>query len=243
MTLNIQGKHLFNALQIVLLVTILGLLVWSKPWQSSSEMRKISITGQATVQAEPDEYQFSPYFEVKGKDQKVVKKQVTELANAAVDKVKNLGVQDKDLKLDANNYRWYWDKDQQGVMRVSLQIKVQDKDLAQKIQNYLLKTPAKGQLTSYESFSQEKLKNLQNEATEQAIQDARKKAEQQAKLFNAKLGEVISVEQDYQNYSGMEYYRADMKLSSSPDSGDPNLPVLPGEKGVNKTIQVVFELL
>ncbi len=242
MTLNLTKKTLLYGIYLLLLVVILGLLLWSQPWKanSSSETRKITVSGQATVESEPDLYVFSPYFEVKDTDQEAARKEVSTLANNAVEAMKELGVEEKDITLDVSNYdRWYWAEGEEGVMNAYLTIKIRDKDLAQKVQDYLTSSSAKGQLTSQESFSEEKQKSLESEATEQAIEDARSKAEAQAKLFGAKLGDVIEVKQN-EDVSALPYRGiAELQIS---DGADKSLPVLPGEQEYTKTLQVVYEL-
>lgn len=242
MTFNVTKKALLSATYLVLLTAILGLLIWSQPWNASksSETRKITVSGQATVESEPDLYVFSPYFEVKGTDQEAVRQEISTLANESVNAIKDLGVEEKDITLDASSYdRWYWDDGDEGVLNAYITIKVRDKDLAQKVQDYLTSSSAKGQLTSQESFSEDKQKVLESQATEAAIADARGKAEAQARLFGAKLGDVIEVKQN-DEVSALPY-RGIAELQVT-DSADTSLPVLPGEQEFTKTIQVVFEL-
>lgn len=241
MTIQITTKDIFHAVNILLLVAILGLLLWSQPWKSTtSEVRKITVSGEATLEAEPDEYVFNPYFEVKDTNQETAKAKVSKLANDAVDAIKKLGVEEKDIKLDASSYdRWYWDADnEEGVLNAYLTVKVKDKDLAQKVQDYLTSSEAKGQLTSQESFSEEKQKNLEAEATEKAIEDAKSKAEAQAKLVGAKLGKVIEVQQD--NPIAFPYQGRGDAITL--EASDTSLPVLPGEQEFTKIVVVIYEL-
>lgn len=241
MTINLTAKNVLQAVHLTLLVAILGLLLWSKPWSSSaSDSRKITVSGEATIEAEPDQYVFSPYFEVKGTDEESAKSEVSKLANDAVKAIKALGVEEKNITLDASSYdRWYWDDGEEGVLNAYITVKVSDKDLAQKVQDYLTNAKAKGQLTSQETFSEEKLKELESQASEKAIEDARAKADAQAKLFDAKLGDVIEVSQN-EGFSSLPY-RGSIELQAV-DEDTASLPVLPGQQEVTKTVTVVYEL-
>lgn len=240
MNVTINAKTVLNAVYLVLLVAILGLLLWSQPWDSSAgEVRKITVSGEARVEAEPDEYVFSPYFEVKGTDEDKAKAEISKLANDAVDAIKALGVEEKNITLDASSYdRWYWREGDEGVLNAYLTIKVQDKELAQKVQDYLSSSSAKGQLTSQESFSAEKQKELEKEATEKAIEDARAKAETQATLLGVKVVKVIEVKQNEEMstfpYRGMDMQTLEVDATS--------LPVLPGEQEYTKNVQVIYEI-
>lgn len=178
MTINLSARQLLKAVEFLLLLAILGLLIWSQPWQSTSgETRKITVTGESTIEASPDEYLFSPYFEEKGTDQEAMKNSLTEQANDAVDAIKELGVAEERIKLDVSSFdRWFWDDGEEGVLTASLQVTVLDKDLAQQVQDYLLDTEATGQLTPRASFSDDKRKELDNQAVALAIDDAKAKA-------------------------------------------------------------------
>ena len=243
MVIKVTSKQLFEAAQTVLIVAIFGLLLWMQPWaQSSSDAtRKVSVTGSATVEAEPDEYTFSPYFEETGTDKEALKKSLTDKANAAVAKIKELGVADKDIKVDASSYEYWYNSEEKGTpMMVYLTISVDDKDMAQKIQDYLLTTTATGQLTPAASFSEEKSKELKKQTIDKATEDARQQAEAQAKLRGAKLGKVIEVSQ---SDSGAYPILYDAKAAeSSTMSSGASLTVMPGENEYSNQVTVTYEL-
>lgn len=141
MTINISSAKLFKIVQLLLLVIIAGLLVWSQPWNSSEAKadRSITVTGESTVEADPDEFTFYPYFEATGMDQVALQTELTEKANAAVEKLKTLGVEEKDIKLDASSYdRWYAEQDEKGTLNVRLTISTTDSEITQEVQDYLL---------------------------------------------------------------------------------------------------------
>jgi uncharacterized protein YggE len=243
MTLKVDGKQVLQIVNTLLLVAILGLVLWSQPWSASTsaEVKKISVSGEATIEAEPDEYLFGPYFEVKSSDEQEARARISKLSNDAVDALKELGVDESDISLDASSYdRWYWEEGEEGVVNAYLQITVQDKELAQKVQDYLTNSEAKGQLTSSESFSTEKQEELDAQATELAIEDARMNAETQAKLIGAELGEVIEVKVN-ESYSAFPF-AAQLDTAIAEESQRVSLPVLPGEQEFTKSIDVVFEI-
>lgn len=245
MTINIRKEDFFKHLQFVLILVILGLLIWSKPWDSSgtsSLTRTIKVSGESTIEAEPDEFVFYPYFEMEGTDQEAMKESLTTLANQAVDELKQLGVDENKIKLDASSYdRWYWVDGEKGILTVSLTVTVDNKDKAQEVQDYLLTLDVKGQLTPQAVFSKSKQKELDAQAVEEASTDARAKAEAQAKLFGAKLGDVVSVEQGSDTvfpvaFDGRAAIAEDIALENS------SLPVLPGENDYTQTVNVTYEL-
>lgn len=171
MTVNITTEKMFKWLQFVMTLAVLGLLLWSQPWKGASNSgnatRKITVSGEATLKAEPDEYLFSPYFEAKGTDQTALKKQLNDKANAAVAKLKELGVEDTKIKVDSSSYDyWYFEPGQEGNLTVSLQVTVNDKTKAQEIQDYVTTLDLKGQLTPQATFSKDKQKEVESQATD-----------------------------------------------------------------------------
>jgi len=51
---------------ILLLVVIIGMFVMWKPWSTTTnDARTITVTGEAKISAEPDEYTFQPSYEFK----------------------------------------------------------------------------------------------------------------------------------------------------------------------------------
>ncbi len=246
MTVNVTAKQVFQGLQFVLLLVITGLLLWSQPWNAAggAEKRTISVTGEATTEEAPDEYTFSPYFEAKGMDKTALKETLTIQANDAVAKLKELGVAESDMKLDLSSFdQWYWLEGEEGVATAYIQIKISDKDLAQKVQDYLLSTDAKGQQTPQASFSKDKQKSLEDSLTNEAILDARRKAEQQAAQLGAKLGDATKIQESADVVFPMAYDAGVATLEASADSArSSSLPVLVGEDEYTKTVSVTFEL-
>ena len=243
MTVQITSEKLLKTAQLLLLVAIFGLLLWSQPWQSDTikEQRTISVSGEATISAEPDEFVFYPYYEKTGTDRDALRDELVVEANQVVDELRQLGVEESDIKLDASSYdNWYWNEGEEGVLTVRLTVTTTDRDQAQAIQDYLLTTSAKGQLTPQAMFSEAKQKELDAQAVAEASEDARAKAEAQAKLFDAKLGDVITVNQQADSIFGFPELRA-TELSVSDESAS-SLPVLPGENDYRQTVNVVYEL-
>jgi uncharacterized protein len=244
MVINFSSKQLLEFVQTFLILVVLGLLLWSQPWNQagSSVSRKVSVGGEASIKAEPDEYVFSPYFNESGKDKEAIKTSLNEKANAAVAKLKELGVEEKDIKLDASSYDyWYIQGNEDGNLNIMLNITVHNKDAAQKVQDYLLTLPLEGQLTPQAQFSEAKKKELNSQATEEAIKDAKQKAEQQATLLGAKVGKVIEVGQPTEVNFPIAYSGSELTVDSA-NAQRSSLPVLAGQNDYTLQITVTYEL-
>lgn len=247
MTVNITADKLFKWLQFVMTVAVLGLLLWSQPWKgsgaASGTTRKITVSGEATIKAEPDEFLFSPYFEGKGTDQTALKKELNDKANAAVAKLKELGIEDSKIKVDSSSYDyWFYEPGQEGSLTVSLQVTVSDKAKAQEVQDYFTTLDLKGQLTPQATFSKSKQKELESQATDEASKDAKAKAEKQASLVGAKVGKVIEISQGSMGGYPMPMMATGEANAKDADLRVSSLPVMPGENEFSWSVSVTYEL-
>lgn len=224
---------------IILLVVIAGMLAMWQPWKddSGSSQRKITISGEATLKAEPDEFVFYPSYTRKTLGE------ITTLSQDIVKKLKELGVADNQIKTNASSYDYpelYAPKPApDGDNALSLTVTINKKDLAQKVQDYLLTTNPIGSITPIPNFSTEKRKQLEDEARDKAIADAKSRADKTADGLDAKIGKVVEVKEGVSG--GGIYpllYGADSKSSRSSES----LPIQPGENEFSYRVEVVFEL-
>mgnify|MGYP001561723339 CR=1 FL=1 len=239
---------------IALLIVIIAMVAIWKPWESTKTERSITINGSGSVEAVPDEFIFSPYFDRKGTDTKKLKTELDDFGTKLLDEVKKLGVKKDDITLNSSGY----DTPNYGkteiaptppdgqptpnteqVVSLSVTIKATDTAIAQKVQDYLATTDAKGMLTSQPDFSKGKRDNLEGQARDKAIKDARTKAESSAKNLNVTVGKVVSVKEGNSQSPVYPLYGGVTMEDSTARSG---LPVTPGKNTVTSTVEVVFEI-
>ncbi len=231
---------------ILLLLIIVSMLVIWRPWQDTTpnDSRKITITGQATIKAEPDQYQFNPYYE------KDTIAEVSALNDQIIKKLKELGVTDSQIKNNASKYgspEIYYSAPVEGGEKItlSLTITLPNKDLTQKVQDYLLTTNPKGSITPYPSFSTSKQKELTDKARDLAIADAKIRADKTASGLDTKIGKVLEIGEGQQD--GGIYPLTDKTTSVAPASGDgegidSSISIQPGEDEFSYSVTVVFAL-
>lgn len=224
---------------ILALVIVLMTIVW-QPWNSlSSDKRSISVVGTGTVSATPDKFTFMPTYQDTGTDKQKTLNTVNTKVNTVISELKKLGVPEDNISLSGNVYNAYWEDNKQNTVSVSLNIEVSDKQLAQKVQDYILTTTPYGQLTPYPSFTEEKQKSLEADARKAALQNAKSKAELSTSELGAKVGKVVKVSES-SNIGIMPMY------STSSDSVSPSigttLPISSDKQEVTVSIEVEYEL-
>lgn len=247
-------KHTFTfTFKLVYLVwALLGLwvatifmFVWG-PLGSGVDMdRVISVVGETVIEAEPDKFVFNPYWQLEGKNKTDAIEKAVAKANVVVKKLKALGVPNKDIKLDSSSYNnwWYNAESKTDMATVNLTVDVTDTELAQDVQDYLLTTKSDGQITPWPTFSKDKQDKLEIQAREEAIADARAKAEQSATELGEKVGKVISINENtgFGDYP-VAYAEASVDSAGSGRDEVKSLPIQPGENEYNYSITVVFAI-
>lgn len=241
---------IFGTINLLLIIgTLVSIVLFWRPWDPSvtTASRKITITGSAIVTDEPDQFRFMPSYT------KATVDEITKLNDQIIATLKNIGVTDKQIKNNASSYgstdvyymRTVETKEQ---ATLSLTITVNDKKLAQKVQDYLLTTNPDGSITPLASFSPAKRKSLQDKARTEAIKDARTKANQTATGLGAKLGKVLEISEGT-NTSGCDIggvvcpIALEGSSSSSKDaSTKSSLSVQPGTDDLTYDFTVTFSL-
>ena len=229
---------------MLLVVIILAMTAMWRPWQNSGVSdRTISVTGTGKITAQPDTYQFNPSY------QKPTTGELITVITTVTNKLKELGVAEKDIQLQSNAYtdpQPLGDKvmtapaPEQVGSTAYLTIKVPNKELAQKVQDYITTTGAEGQLTPQPTFSDEKQKELKDQARAKAIDDAKAQASKTANNLGAKLGRVVEVK-DSTEFGGIYSLEAGSSRGTAQDTVT-TLPIFPGEQNITFAVQVTFEI-
>lgn len=225
----------WKLLSIVLIVVIVALTIYTKPWEiNTSNPRTLEITGETSIKRAPDSFVFSPTFEADS--QEAINAKTVEVVNA----LKELGLGDAGIQTQVSNYENYGTDGPDGTFRYSayLTLAVEDKELAQKVQDYLVASGATGQVTPVTGFTKDTKKALRDEALTLAVEDAKKRAEQTASNLGVRVVKVIKIDEpaeSYDIYPIASYDSTAVKESSS-------LPINAGENEYPFSVKVVFEI-
>lgn len=230
----------YRIIAVVLLLVIAGMFMLWRPWNDTrADTRTIETTGQATVKATPDEYIFYPSYEAKNADKATALAEVTKKSNEIVTKLKELGVADSKIKTNSSSYDFpiYGKDTSTPTYTLQITVTVDNRELAQKVQDYLVSTTPIGSVTPQVTFSEAKRKTLESQARDDATKDARAKAEQSAKNLGFRLGDVKTVS-DGAGFDGMPY---PVMGKAERDAVAPEqFQLQPGENELNYSVTVTY---
>lgn len=233
---------------VVLLLVIVGMVAIWKPWASTQgNDRTISITGDATVKAEPDEYQFHPTYRFTNANKDAALADLSKKSDTVVAELKKLGLEDSKIKTDSSGYGEYYSitrdpQSRETTYTLRLTVTANTRELAQKVQDYLVTTSPTGSVSPTATFSDAKRKELENQARDQATKDARAKADQSAKNLGFKVGKIKQVS-DGSGFGGISPYSpGSSSLELAEDSAKRQLSVQPGENDLRYSVKVVYYL-
>jgi uncharacterized protein len=232
---------------ILLLALVVSVALW-RPWEATPKAsdRTVSVSGTATITAEPDEYVFNPSYEFVNTDKKAALAEMTKKSDEVVAKLKSLGVPNNKIKSSSSGYndKYLPTPDGENTYNLSLTVNT-TKALVQKVQDYLVTTSPTGSVSPQATFSKEKTKSLEAQARDKAEADARARAEQSAKNLGFKVGGVKTVNDNgFNDFGGCRgdicASTMELRTGATLDAAAPSLSVQPGENDFNYTVTVVY---
>ncbi len=234
---------------LLLLAVIAAMLFAWKPWTDKAVVKNdqvITVTGESKITAAPDEFIFYPTYDFKNSNKNVALAELTKQSETIVAKLKELGVSDSKIKTDAdgNNYNYRFDQESgQSNYTLRLTVKADSKELAEKVQDYLVTTAPTGAVSPQANFSDKKRKQLESQARDEATKDARSKAEQSARNLSFKIGKLKSI-RDISGFGGITplYGFRDGGVAVAEDTANTKLAVQPGENDLTYAVEVVYYL-
>ncbi len=256
LNLDKHGRWLACAILGLLVIIVAMLVVW-KPWQQTvgANARTVSVTGDTTLRATPDEFVFSTSYENTNADKATAIKAAEAKSTELTTKLKVLGVADRQIKTDINGYGNTDNRQYLGIQAptpdqtagdytytVQLTVTLSSRAQAQKVQDYLITTSPGGAITPTSTFSESTRKQLESRARDAATKDARAKADQSARNLGFKIGIVKSVDDgsgfndDIRPMLDSAGNASDKAIVSTPA----NLSVQPGEEELSYSVTVVY---
>lgn len=247
---KIQCDSIKNSLTsaAVVLGTILLLGAFFIPWSrvnwgklELSPASTITVTGEAHIQERSQIATFTAGVSVVNDDKQTAVDEVNQKIETLINSVKDFGIPDKDIQTQRLSvYQIEEPYLEGGVRRVregqwrannTIEITLRDVDKASELADLLTESGATD--VQGPSFSLEDTQEAEVELLEEAINNAREKADKIAQSSSRKLGKIVTVSEGAQQPS--EIFRA-------LEAGGGGTPIEPGTETVYKTVTVTFEL-
>lgn len=246
------GKILLIILIAYFVVGMLNTLQYLKYPVTSGN--SITVTGEGEAYAVPDIATFSFSVSAEAKDVNAAQSQVTEKMNGIIEALKNAGVDEKDIKTtDYNVYPKYTyssapcgpnfcppgRQTQDGFTAShSLSVKVRKTDDAGKLLSLVGDKGATN--LSGINFTVDNQDDINAQAREEAIADAKAKAKELSKQLDVRLGKVLSFDEGGGGYPMPYAERASLGVSDAKNSVAPTVPT--GENKITSQVTITYEI-
>lgn len=222
-------------LRVLILILIAGATL--PPLSARAADKLVTVTGEAVVAAAPDSALIRIGVTSLGKTAREASEANAGKMNAVFTAIKNAGIAERDIQTSRLSLQPQYDPNKAGTARllgfqVTNQVTVRIRDI-DKVPAVLDRAIAAGanEMSGIEFVVSEQSKLL-DQARDDAIADARRKAELYAKAAGVKLGPVVAIAEEGASPPAlpMQALRA------------ASVPVAPGEQMLRAVVTVSFEL-
>ncbi len=217
----------------------------------------ITVNGTGDVLATPDVATFSFSVTEEAATVPDAQKKATDKMNAILAYVKKAGVSDKDVKTIAYNiyprYEYhatanvapYYGGGKQVlaayVVSQSIEVKVRKLDDAGKLLSGIGEFGATD--VSGLSFSVDKMTDVQRQARDKAIADAREQANILARSLGVRLGRIVNFSESGSGYPSPIYFAKDARVMGMGATAEQSAPSVPsGENKVTSNVTITYEI-
>ena len=214
---------------------------------SEHKYNTITVAGKAEKKLVPDTAKISFSVNEYRKNQKEAAKIVNKKTKKIIEALKDLGIDEKDIKTRNYSvypeYDWINDKRTFRDYKVSQSVEVKIKDL-EKISKVLAKVvELKVDNLNGPNMYIDNLDEIKEKMRVDAIEDAKKKAEELADELGVKLDKIVGFsESRNSNYYPRPMYKAMVMADADPAEKIPEPEINPGEQKITKTVSISFQI-
>jgi uncharacterized protein YggE len=207
----------------------------------ASFVRQITVIGQGETTAVPDTavVQMGVQTEADTAREALTENNVS--AEALIAKLRELGIDERDIQTSSINIWPRYDSRGNNItgyqVTNSVTIKIRNIEQTGELLDQVVDVGANN--ISGIAFTIDDPAALQRDARNEALSDARARAEALAQASGTTLGQVLSINENVGAAPPVPYYAATIEAEAA---GDSRVPVQPGEQNITAQLQVTFEL-
>lgn len=229
--------------QLNIILTLISALLFAFPVMADS--RFINVSGEGQVEAWPDFLTIKVLVSAQDKTASAAKDKVDSAMNGLLTITQTLNIEEKDIEADrlSNQPVYDWVDNQRKLRgeQVSRNVNITLRKLDQHgtLLHQLLQLSDIQIQHSQSGFDDPAALSLQ--ATNLALQQAKHKAESMANTLGVRLGKVLSVDEQSQQFSPLRAEARMFSVSADQAKAEP-APMLLQKQTINGRVQVRFEL-
>lgn len=180
-----------------------------------------------------------------------VQRRASERYNKAIEAIKQVGIEEKDIQTQNYNVRTLYEFETQEIrgyeIDLSLIVTVHDTNPESELITKIINAASENGFNAVNNlqFYLEDYQAVQDEIKEEAINDAKERALREAQAAGLNLGDVVNMYSDnvYPYYERSEGYAMEANTKDyAIEEPLPAIEIQPGETEVNSTVTLVFEI-
>lgn len=237
------------------LFIFIGLIAYSKIVGSTpltnngnAKTNVFHVQGTGTVTAAPDTATITVGITQDSLMIADAQKKVNETTSKIIADLKKLGINEKDIKTQNYSvnpkYNYMPVRNKPDGYTVSQEMEIKSK-LIEKINKVIDVATADGANIingANFTFSDELQKKLENQARENAVKDAKQKAETLSKAAGMNLGKVVDITESNNRAYPIPMMKTQEGIDGTTQASIPQTQVTPGENTVNITVDITYEV-
>lgn len=227
---------------IVVLVIALGAFIF-KPWQQKP-LETISVTADGKTQTTPDIAKITASVISENQNVETAKKDVDERVARIIGMLKDLGIEEKDIKTQnvstGSGYEiltYPPTRPNTNQFTVTLEVNVKNLENTDEVITILTQNGISNLYGPTLTLSDEKFEAAKSQARQKAVENAKKKAEELASSAGRKIGKVSSIKEQ-----GDYGFPQPLLAQSEADIKQKASIIQPGQNEVSITLQVDYAL-
>lgn len=212
--------------------------------QSDEIPRRVTVNGHGEVSIRPDTGMVTLGVEVHNEDLGIAQTEATDRMDAVIAAMQAAGIAEADIKT-ANYNIWVdrdWERPDQPIrgynVSHNITVKVRDIDQVGDIIEAGLNAGANS--VQGIAFTVEDSADAISQARERAVEDARNKAEDLARITGVALGQVVTIEEYSYSAAPVAYEERAYDMDDGAAGSAP--PINPGESTISVQVQIAWEI-